>query len=41
MNEVYGGYFTENPPARSALQVGALPRNAAVEIEVVALLPEA
>jgi 2-iminobutanoate/2-iminopropanoate deaminase len=40
MNEVYATFFPENPPARSAIQAGALPRNAAVEIEVVALLPE-
>ncbi|HSV85119.1 MAG TPA: RidA family protein [Levilinea sp.] len=39
MNEVYAKFFPENPPARSALQVGALPRGAAVEIEVVALIP--
>jgi len=38
MNEVYGTFFTENFPARSALQVGALPLGAAVEIEAVALV---
>ena len=37
MNEIYGGYFRENPPARSTVQVAKLPRDAAVEIEVVAL----
>jgi 2-iminobutanoate/2-iminopropanoate deaminase len=36
MNEVYGRYFTENFPARSTVQVAALPRGAAVEIEVIA-----
>lgn len=40
MNEIYGTFFTENFPARSAFQVGALPLDAAVEIEAVALLPE-
>ncbi len=40
MNAVYGEFFTENPPARSAVQVAALPRNGAVEIEAVALIPE-
>lgn len=40
MNEVYANFFTENPPARSAFQVGALPKDAAVEIEVVALLSD-
>jgi len=36
MNETYGEYFDEDPPARSALEVGALPKGADVEIEVVA-----
>lgn len=37
MNEVYGKYFTSNPPARSTVQVARLPRDAKVEIEVTAL----
>jgi 2-iminobutanoate/2-iminopropanoate deaminase len=37
MNGVYAEFFSENPPARSAVQVAALPRNGAVEIEVIAL----
>lgn len=37
MNEIYGSYFREEPPARSAIQVAKLPRDAAVEIETVAL----
>ncbi|GAA0114277.1 MULTISPECIES: RidA family protein [Clostridium] len=37
MNEVYGTFFTSNPPARSCFQVGALPKDALVEIEVVAI----
>ncbi len=36
VNEVYGGYFSDAPPARSAVQVGALPGGAAVEIEAIA-----
>jgi len=36
MNEVYGKYFSCNPPARSTVQVAALPKGAAVEIEAVA-----
>ena len=36
MNEVYSKYFTADHPARSTIQVAALPRNANVEIEVVA-----
>lgn len=39
MNEVYGRFFTASPPARSAVQVAALPLNARVEIEAIALLP--
>jgi len=36
MNEVYGKYFTSAPPARSTVQVARLPKDALVEIEVVA-----
>ena len=36
MNEVYAKYFTADFPARSTIQVAALPRGASVEIEVVA-----
>jgi len=36
MNEVYAKYFTENYPARSTIQVAALPKGASVEIEVIA-----
>lgn len=36
MNEVYGRYFTDNFPARSTVQVAALPKGATVEIEVIA-----
>lgn len=39
MNGIYAEFFTENPPARSAVQVAALPKGALVEIEAVALLP--
>ena len=38
VNEVYGKYFSDAPPARSAVQVAALPAGAAVEIEAVAAL---
>ncbi len=37
MNQVYSKYFTEKPPARSTIQVARLPRDAKVEIEVVAI----
>ena len=38
MNAVYGGYFPENPPARSTVAVADLPKGALVEIEAVALV---
>ena len=37
MNEVYAEFFSDPYPARAAFQVAALPRNAKVEIEAVAL----
>ena len=37
MNEVYATFFPSNPPARSAVQVGKLPRDAMVEIEAIAV----
>ena len=37
VNEIYGGYFTELPPARSTVQVSALPKGARVEIECIAV----
>ncbi len=36
MNAVYGEFFPNSPPARSTVQVAALPRGAAVEIECIA-----
>ncbi len=36
MNDVYRIYFPEQPPARSTIQVAALPKNAQVEIEAIA-----
>jgi 2-iminobutanoate/2-iminopropanoate deaminase len=38
MNEVYAKYFASAPPARSTVQVAKLPKDALVEIEVVAAL---
>ncbi len=38
MNEVYGRFFTSEPPARSTVAVARLPRDARVEIDVVALV---
>ena len=38
MNEVYATYFPKDPPARATVEVRALPRGAAVEIELTAYL---
>ena len=37
VNEVYGEFFSSNPPARSTVEVARLPLGALVEIEAVAL----
>ena len=36
INKVYAGYFKENPPAREAVEVSALPKNVNVEISIIA-----
>ncbi len=38
VNEVYAVFFT-NAPARSAVQVAAIPKGAAIEIEAIAIIP--
>ena len=40
VNEIYGSYFKQQPPARSTVQVSALPKGANVEIEVIAVANE-
>lgn len=37
MNEAYGRYFTQSPPARSTVEVARLPKDVLVEIDVIAL----
>ena len=37
MNEVYGRYFKQAPPARSTVEVSRLPKDVLVEIDVIAL----
>jgi 2-iminobutanoate/2-iminopropanoate deaminase len=37
MNEVYGRFFSEEPPARATVQAARLPRDARVEIEAIAV----
>jgi 2-iminobutanoate/2-iminopropanoate deaminase len=39
MNEVYGKYFPENPPARSTIEAARLPRDVRVEIDAIAVVP--
>jgi len=36
VNEIYGSYFTQEPPARSCVEVSNLPKGALIEIEVIA-----
>ncbi|HEY5563459.1 MAG TPA: RidA family protein [Clostridiaceae bacterium] len=38
VNQVYATYFTENQPARSCVEVSALPKDAIIEIEAVAYI---
>jgi 2-iminobutanoate/2-iminopropanoate deaminase len=38
MNETYGSYFGDQPPARSTVQAARLPRDVAVEIDVIAAI---
>lgn len=37
INEVYGSYFSENPPARETVEVSRLPKDANVEISCIAV----
>ncbi len=39
VNEVYGEYFGDDRPARAAVEVSRLPKDVAVEIEAVAVIP--
>ncbi len=39
MNGVYGQFFSDQPPARSTVEVAKLPLGALVEIEAIALIP--
>ncbi len=40
MNEVYGKFFSEHPPARSAVEVSRLPKDVLVEIECIAVVKD-
>jgi 2-iminobutanoate/2-iminopropanoate deaminase len=41
VNEIYGVYFKENPPARATVQAAGLPKGALIEIEAIAALSAA
>ncbi len=38
VNEIYGRYFTDSPPARSTVEVSRLPRNVLFEMDAIAVL---
>ena len=38
VNEIYGGYFDGDYPSRSAIEVARLPKDALIEIEVIAYI---
>ena len=40
MNGIYATFFPSNPPARSTVQVAALPRGVAIEIDTVAIVAQ-
>jgi 2-iminobutanoate/2-iminopropanoate deaminase len=40
INEVYGEFFLDDPPARACVEVARLPRDARVEVEAIALLDQ-
>ena len=40
MNAVYASYFTQNPPARSTIEIARLPKDALIEIEAVVYNPQ-
>jgi len=40
INEAYGEYFADDPPARAAIGVAALPKGARVEIDAIVALPD-
>jgi len=37
VNEVYGGYFTSDPPARATVEVSRLPKDVSIEIDFIAV----
>ena len=41
VNDIYAGYFDENPPARATVEVSRLPKDALIEIDAIAAAPPA
>ncbi len=41
VNEIYGAFFDDNPPARATVEVSRLPKDVLVEIDMIAAHPEA
>lgn len=41
VNEIYGEYFDDNPPARACVEVSRLPKDVQIEIDAIAAHPEA
>ncbi len=39
VNEIYGGFFDDNPPARACVEVSRLPKDVLVEIDMIAAHP--
>ncbi len=39
VNEIYGGFFDDNPPARACVEVSRLPKDVAIEIDMIAAHP--
>lgn len=40
VNDIYGGFFDENPPARACVEVSRLPKDVLIEIDMIAADPD-
>ena len=40
INEIYGGFFDDNPPARACVEVSRLPKDVLIEIDMIAAHPD-
>ncbi len=41
VNDIYGGFFDDNPPARACVEVSRLPKDVLIEIDMIAAHPDA